>query len=258
MAFSNGYVFGFAAAICVVCSLAVSSVSLSLREKQEINKLRDERGSILGALGLPEDGRALDGPTIDKLWAERVEQRFLTPDGQVVDDADHAKFDKDGDGDLDGEDVDIAVEKARKAGKKPDVLSVFVRMDGKNPGAYAIPLSGNGLWGPLGGYLALDQSGKEIVGTTFFAPKETPGLGAEIQEPKFEDQWKGKKVFEGTSSAPVRVVKGEASTMCPDDLEHCVDGVSGATITCRGVDEMVTRAIDWYDGYLTKLRQGRS
>jgi len=258
MAFSNGYVFGFAAAVCVVCSLAVSGVSLSLRDKQDLNRLRDERASILGALGLPEDGRALDGPTIDKLWEDRVQQRFLTPDGKVVQPADSATYDQDGDGDLDDDDVDLAVKAARKAGDKPDVLSVFVRMDGKSPGAYAIPLTGNGLWGPLGGYLALDRSGKEIMGTTFFAPKETPGLGAEIQEPKFEDQWKGKKVVDQGKSAPVRVVKGEAANMCPDDLEHCVDGVSGATITCRGVDEMVSRAIDWYDGYLTELRQGRT
>lgn len=254
MAFSNGYVFGFAATICVVCSLAVSGVSLSLREKQEINRVRDEQASILGALGLPEDGSALQGPAIDKLWAERVEERFLTPDGKKAD----AALDQDGDGDLDKDDVTLAFKAARTEGRKPEVLSVYVRMDGKDPGAYAIPLTGNGLWGPLSGYIAIDRSGEEIVGTTFFAPKETPGLGAEIQEPKFEDQWKGKQVVEAGKSAPVRVVKGEAAAVCPDDLEHCVDGVSGATITCRGVDEMVTRTIDWYDGYLTALRNKRS
>jgi len=252
MAFGNGYIFGFATAVCVVCSLAVSGVSLSLREKQEINKERDKNGSILNALGLPEDGSDMDGPTIDKLWAERVEQRFVTPDGTPADDS----LDQDGDGDLDEADVDLAIEKARAADTTPDVLNVFVRMDGPDPGAYAIPLTGNGLWGPISGYLALDDKGREITGSTFFAPKETPGLGAEIQEPYWEDKWKGKKLVKGGESAPVRVVKGEAETVCPDNLEYCVDGVSGATITSRGVDEMVERAVRWYDPYLTKIRQG--
>jgi len=252
MAFSNGYIFGFAGAICVVCSLAVSGVSLSLRDKQELNRTRDEQGSILGALGLPDDGSVLDGPTIDKLWKERVEQRFIKPDGTPAD----ASLDQDGDGDLDADDVSKAVDAARKADTKPAVLSVYVRLDGKREEAYAIPLSGNGLWGPLGGYLALDAQGREVTGSTFFAPKETPGLGAEIQEPAFEDQWKGKKLVKGGKSAPVRVVKGQAANLCPDDIDYCVDGVSGATITSRGVDEMVARAVGWYDAYLTKIRKG--
>ena len=123
--------------------------------------------------------------------------------------------------------------------------------------AVAIPLGGTGLWGPLSGYLALDPTAKEVKGATFFAPKETPGLGAEIMETPFEAQWIGKDVIDGAGqTTTVKVVKGSAETLCPNDLEHCVDGVSGATITSRGVDEMVAKALRWYDPYLTGLRGG--
>jgi len=252
MAFSNGYIFGFAATVCVVCSLSVSGVSLSLRDMQELNKERDKNGSILGALGLPEDGSAMDGPTIDKLWKERVEQRFIKPDGSPAD----ASLDQDGDGDLDEDDVRLAVQAARSADKAPAVLNVFVRMDGGQASAYAIPLAGNGLWGPVSGYLALDKKGREVTGSTFFAPKETPGLGAEIVESYWEDKWKGKKLVKAGKSAPIRVVKGEAAVVCPDSIDYCVDGVSGATITSRGVDEMVERAVRWYDPFLSNIRKG--
>ena len=104
MAFSNGYTIGFAVAICVVCSLAVSTVSLGLRDQQKLNQERDRQKNILSALGLPDDGSELEGEAIDKLWAEKVKQRFIKPDGKKADEA----LDQDGDGDLDDKDLVIA------------------------------------------------------------------------------------------------------------------------------------------------------
>jgi len=245
MAFSNGYVFGFATVICVVCSVALSGVSLSLRDRQELNRERDLHKNILFALGLPEDGGQLDGPMIDELWEKRVQQRFFTPENKKA----GPELDQDGDGDLDQLDVDLA-RKGAEEGAKPAVLSVYVRIDGDDVGAIAVPLNGKGLWGPIGGYLALDPTASTVMGATFSAPKETPGLGAEITEPRFVEQWKGKKLKDGGGPAAIRVVKGEATNLCPDTLDQCVDGVSGATITSRGVDEMVATAVTYYDAYL--------
>jgi len=244
MAFSNGYVFGFATVVCVVCSVALSGVSLSLRDRQELNRERDLHKNILGALGLPEDGSELDGPKIDELWEKRVQQRFITPDNKKA----GKELDQDGDGDLDQDDVDIARKNAGDGA--PEVLSVYVRIDGDSVGAIAMPLNGKGLWGPISGYLALDPSASTVMGATFSAPKETPGLGAEIQEPKFVDQWTGKKLQKGSGPAPIRVVKGQSELLCPGNVDQCVDGVSGATITSRGVDEMVATAVQHYDAYL--------
>lgn len=252
--FSRGYVFGFAAVVCVVCSVAVSGVSMSLRDLQDLNKERDLRSSILSAVGLPESGDRLEGEAIDQLWNDRIEARFVTPDGSPA----TSSADQDGDGDVDQDDAALALEEVRgDATGVPEVLQVYVRVDDGQERAVAIPLHGVGLWGPLSGYLALDPKAQEIKGATFFAPKETPGLGAEIMETPFESKWVGKDVVDddGDTTA-VRVVKGQAEVVCADDVEHCVDGVSGATITCRGVDEMVVRALRWYDPYLSGLRGG--
>ena len=132
---------------------------------------------------------------------------------------------------------------------------MYVRKDGGNDAAYAVPANGMGLWGPISGYLALDPQVTTVTGVTFFAPKETPGLGAEITTDVFKDQFVGKKVVDNNGKPKsIRVVKGAAANLCPDDLDHCVDGVSGATITCRGVDDMIAQSLAWYDPYLSKLR----
>ena len=255
MAHSTGYVFGFSAVVCVVCSLAVASTSLGLRDLQDTNKRRDAQSSILGALGLPENGAPLEGEAIDRLWEQRVELVVVDREGLSVEGTEE---DRDADGDVDQDDVDIARGEAKGTDKPPEIVSVYQRTDSGSAGAYAIPVYGNGLWGPVSGFLAVGADGSSIIGATFFAPKETPGLGAEITEPKFIDQWKGKKIAANGQAEPIDVVKGSSKLLCADRLEHCVDGVSGATITSRGVDKMVEEAIDTiYAPYLARVRQGK-
>jgi Na+-transporting NADH:ubiquinone oxidoreductase subunit C len=252
VAFDTKYTILFATGICVVCSLALATVSMSLRDIQEDNRRRDVQSNILNALGVPEDGHALAGDEVDSLWASRVELRVVDASGKIVD----AK-DLNSDGVTDQSDVDLARADAKGSGETPDILSVYIRKDGERDGAYAIPVYGVGLWGPISGFIALDPQGREIRGVTFFAPKETPGLGAEITKDKFKAQWVGKKVTgNGGDLQTVRVVKGEAKVLCPNDLSHCVDGVSGATITSRGVDVMVEQALNFYDPYLKQIRGG--
>lgn len=252
MAFSTGYTFGFAAAICLVCSVGVSGAAVALKERQDLNKERDLRSSILGALKVFEPGQEPDGEQIDALWEERVEVVVITPDGKKVEDG--GQHDLDGDGDVDIDDVTLARQAAKGEGTPP-ILAVYRRLDDGKTGAIGIPVFGKGLWGPISGYLALDPQGREVVGTTFFAPKETPGLGAEIQEPSFEDQWVGKKVVNKGKTVPIRVAKGDAESLYPSEAEHWVDGVSGATITSRGVSDMVVEGMALYDPFLSRIRK---
>ena len=250
MAFSTGYTFGFAAVVCVVCSLSVATLSLSLKDMQDDNRRRDLQGNILGAVGIPEDGRKLTGDEIDTLYEERIEFRAVDASGKILD---AAAADKDGDGDVDPDDEKLALAAVKGTDEIPDLLGVYVRKDGKSEGAYAIPVNGKGLWGPISGYIALDPKAREVTGVTFFAPKETPGLGYEITTDKFKAQWVGEKVVDDSGAVKtITVYKGQ----CPggDADKHCVDGVSGATITSRGVDDMVAEALDWYDPYLKQLR----
>ncbi|MEZ4317503.1 MAG: NADH:ubiquinone reductase (Na(+)-transporting) subunit C [Myxococcota bacterium] len=265
MAFSNGYTVGFAFVVCVVCSTALAGVSMGLKETQDDNRRRDLYKNILAAVDLPAmeypggcDPKAdpscvgtrpsISGPEIDKLWAEKIALKAISPANGSELPAE--KADLDGNGVFDTEDLKIANDKVRKSGEAPEILGVFVRTD---TGAIAMPMVGKGLWGPISAYIAFDPNIETVTGTTFFAPKETPGLGAEIVNPPFMKQWLGKSVVENGATTPIRVRK---PAECDETANpHCVDGVSGATITSRGVDAMVAKSLALYEPYIQKVRK---
>lgn len=248
----TGYTFAFAGAICLVCSVALAGVSLSLKEMQDLNKKRDLQSNILMALGLTDEaGGALKGDAIDTTWQSSVELLVLDATGKPVD---AATADINGDGVTDQLDLNLALAEVKGTPDPARFQGVYLRKDGGKTLSVALPLNGQGLWGPISGYLALDAKGEKIKGTAFFAPKETPGLGAEIQADNFKQQWVGKKLSKGGAPTPVRVVKGKAADICSSDIDYCVDGVSGATITSDGVTDMVAKAVTNYDPYLKSLR----
>lgn len=249
--FSNVYILGFAGLICVVASVALAGTHAGLKDIQELNAKRDYQKDVLGALNLPEDGRTPTGPEIDQLWVDKIGMLAIDRQGAVVAGKTEA-------------DVDAERARAKSAKSEPELLAVFYRRDGgtaEEPqiGMYAIPVYGRGLWGPISGFLAIGSDATEVQSTVFFAPKETPGLGLEITADWFEDQWVGKRILDETGQlTPIRVVKGKAADQCKGDaLVHCVDGVSGATITSRGVTEMVDAGLQMYDPFIQKLRSGQ-
>lgn len=247
MAFSTGYTFGFAAVVCIVCSTALATASLALKDKQEANARRDVQKNILQALGLPEGGKEVWGDEIDALWGQKIALKAIDPaSGQ---DVPVATADQDGNGAFDSADLAILADKAKSTGKPPAVLGVFERTDTHT---IALPMHGKGLWGPISGYLALDAKGTDVQGVAFFAPKETPGLGYEIVNPPFKAQWVGKKVASGGQTKTIRVPKPSECDEGAD--QHCVDGVSGATLTSRGVDAMVADALREYEPFLKRVR----
>ena len=113
---------------------------------------------------------------------------------------------------------------------------------------YIIPLRGKGLWGPIWGYISLEDDLNTIYGASFDHKTETPGLGAEINKALFQDQFVGKKIFESGRFVSVSVVKGGASG------PYEVDGISGGTITSNGVDAMLKNGISFYLPYFDRIR----
>lgn len=137
--------------------------------------------------------------------------------------------------------------------------------DGKGlqPAGYIIPISGFGLWGPIYGYLALQPDAETVIGTTWVAPQETPGLGAEIQFPNWQSEFPGKKIFRESpdgainmESAPlgITVVKGKVSDLygTTPRAQSSVDGVSGATLTGDGVTAAYSDSLSPYRAFLIK------
>ena len=172
--------------------------------------------------------------------------RFRLQTGQKID---ASKADLDGNGTFDNADLKVANEKVKGTENPPELLGLFVRKDN---GTVAVPMTGKGLWGPISAYVAFDPKLETIQGATFFAPKETPGLGAEITNPPFEGSFVGKTITEGGSTVPVRVPKPSECDEASD--KHCVDGVSGATITSRGVDAMFASTLSLYEPYIKTVR----
>lgn len=240
MAFSNGYTIGFAAGICLVCSLAVASAAQGLKPMQDLNKKRDVQANILKSVGLPEDGGMASGEQVDALYADRIKvEVFDLASGKVK-------------GDLTEADYEAEKLAAKAQGREPELGAVFKRVDGGKVVSYSFPMDGKGLWGPISGYVAVGSDGDTVSGATFFAPKETPGLGYEITSAGFTSQWPGKKLYEGGKLSPVDVTKAGACNTAEN--VHCVDGVSGATITTRGVDAMVESSFNHYQPYLASIR----
>ncbi len=144
-------------------------------------------------------------------------------------------------------DIDLKKELDKiKTGKTDEQLfPLFIcKKEGKT--FYIVPVRGKGLWGPIWGYISLEADMNTVYGASFAHKSETPGLGAEIETEKFQQQFVGKKIFDESGDfVSVTVIKGGAS---PDDM-HGVDAISGATITSKGVSEMFKRTLSNYIPY---------
>jgi len=236
---SNAYTFGFALVICLVCSLMVSSLAQGLKPAQDLNKEIDRKTNVLKSLGLPEDStKVYTKDEIQKVYSEKVLEVVLDPKGKVIKD-------------LKPEQV-----KESDSGKFP----VFVRKDGKESVAYAIPTSGKGLWSTIRGYIALTPDGNTVKGITFYEHGETPGLGGECEKDWFTSNWAGKKTRDKSGKlVSITVVKGQVDKVVsdPEQKTHSVDGISGATITSRGISDFVKTDLKNYEIFFTNVGQGK-
>jgi Na+-transporting NADH:ubiquinone oxidoreductase subunit C len=224
----------FAIIVCLSCSIFVSGAALGLRDRQEANKALDMRRNILKSVGLLDE--SVTREQIGPLFEERMRGSVLTPDGRVVENRTP-------------EDVDPE--------KEPELLFLYERIENEETVAYTFPISGKGLWSTLYGYFALEADLVTVRGITFYQHGETPGLGGEIEKPWFQSNFVGKKILDATGALrSVTVVKGAAKNKYPDELEHYVDGISGATITADAVTVLLKADLERYEPYFAKLRGG--
>ncbi len=144
-------------------------------------------------------------------------------------------------------DIDLAKEVKKEADAQ--VLPLFIsEVDGKT--MYIIPLRGKGLWGPIWGFISLEDDLNTVFGAVFDHKGETPGLGAEINRPMFQDPFAGKSIFNGEEFKSIKVIKGGAG----EDNMHGVDGISGGTITSDGVTDMLLERLTMYLPYFNKRK----
>ncbi len=128
---------------------------------------------------------------------------------------------------------------------------------------YVVPIYGKGLWSTLYGFIAIDADGKTIRGITFYEHKETPGLGGEVDNADWKAKWGNpelpKYAYDDEGHVAIRVMKGSINPS-DDDAKYKIDGLSGATITSRGVTNLVQYWLgdDGFGPYLKKQTAGAS
>lgn len=231
---SNSYTILYAVGLVLVVGLALSAVYQTLRPAQQENIDDDTRSQILKAALLT----APEGVPMSDFFAEHVKKSYIVNyNGAIVDKNADAAFD--------------ATLHMSQESKKPEnerKLPVFECSTEKGL-KYILPVYGQGLWGPIWGYVAFDADGETIYGAYFAHQGETPGLGAEIEKPQFSDQFRNKKIFNNNTFEPIMVVKvGKEPTG-----KEWVHSVSGATITSSGVQTMLDKSLRPYEKFLENL-----
>lgn len=223
---SNAYTFIFAIVLVVIVATLLAFVSESTKEKRANNVKLEKMQNILSTIGI-DVSREESG----EVFTDYVKQELsLKEDGST--DADVKAFE-----------IDLKNE-TKKSNSEQRYPIYIAEKEGKK--YYVIPLFGAGLWDAVWGYISLADDKNTIVGASFDHKGETPGLGAEINQSWFEDQFIGKKIMEGSDFVSVKVIKGGT----PADNFHGVDGISGGTITSDGVSDMIEERLKNYLPYL--------
>lgn len=231
------YTFTFAIIVCVVSGVLLSAVSEGLRAQRELNEEFDVKKNILKAVALKDPlAPKMKGPEVLKVYESKIEEHVIDKDGNVVE----------------GKTPSQLTEKDK------DLFSLYIYKEDGQVIAYAFPVVGQGLWSTLYGYLAVESDATTIRGVTFYKHGETPGLGGEIEKEWFQNNFKGKTIYSVKEHklTPTVVVKGKAAdVVSKDELSYHVDGITAATLTGKGVTDLMARWVAVYDAYLSKLRK---
>jgi Na+-transporting NADH:ubiquinone oxidoreductase subunit C len=232
------YTLGFALVTCVICSIIVSTSAVSLKERQEANKLMDLRKNVLEAAGLRQPGEKLTKERVTELFASKVVAKVVDlRAAEYTEDVDPETYSQAVAAKDPAQSREAPVNKS-KVKRIPHYAVIYQILDQNGQVDMVIlPIEGYGLWSTLYGFLALDADGTTIRGITYYQHAETPGLGGEVDNPRWKGLWKGRKAFSESGDVAIRVIKGPAGSPVQDP--HQVDGLSGATITGRGITEML-------------------
>ncbi len=224
---SNIYTFIFAIVMVVIIAAGLAFTATTLKPIQAENIKKEKMQNIISTIGVVASRD--ESAQLFKKYIKK--QLVLKSDGSVDDQVDAFTLDLKKELHKPADQQRYPIYLAEKEGKK----------------YYIIPLFGSGLWDDIWGYIALDSDKNTIVGASFDHKGETPGLGAEINQSWFEDEFKGKKIFnEKGDFVSVKAIKGGAK---PDDL-HGVDAISGGTLTSDGLSRMIEERLKHYVPYL--------
>lgn len=241
-----------ALALCLVCAVLVSIATVALRPLQNYNKALDMKKNILDVAGLLTDDTDIDQAFKDRIEAKIVDLKTgAYVDGMNVDEYDQRKAAKDpAQSELIPVEKDVANIRFKAKNAK-----VFLVKNGDQLQSIILPVNGYGLWSTMYGFMALDADGQTVQSINLYDQGETPGLGGEVVNPNWRALWKGKKVYSENGQVALGLVKGTVDTSRSDAV-YKVDGLAGATLTSRGVSNLVQywMGAEGFAPYLNKIK----
>lgn len=231
----NIYTFVFAFIVCAVCSFTLAAVSEGLRAKRELNETLDIKKNILKVVDLKQPlSPRLTPAAVLEIYNEKIEEVVINESGSIVE------------------------------GKKPEDIQegeklypLYIYKEEGPVMAYCFPIQGKGLWSTLYGYFCLQPDAVTVRGITFYKHGETPGLGAEIEKEWFQNNFKGKKIWDVNEKKlmSTTLVKGKVEDkISKEQRQFYVDGISGATMTSKGVTSLIEKGLNRYETFLRKIR----
>ena len=238
-----------ATALCFVCSMVVSFAAVNLKSIQEVNKAIDKQKNILQVAGVYHEG--ID---VNKTFSSFQPLVVDINSGKFTDKFDPSIFDdkKAAQDPL----LSVSLENdPASIGRRTNYATIYLlKKDDGSLDKVILPIHGYGLWSTLYGFIALEDNLNDIFGLQFYQHAETPGLGAEVDNPKWKAQWKGKKLNNENGELMIQVAKTQKYK------DHHIDALAGATLTSNGVDNLVKfwMGKDGFQKFLNNLKNGEA
>jgi len=238
--FSTNYIIRFVVILTTTVALILSLMSTGLKEVHDRNEAVYSKKAVLSALAtkLDVDFKKITDPQVEEIFAKQIQQNVFDASGKdlSVDQVETLGY-------KGGKAEHVNMGKERKKDDVDQIHPMYTYTDAKGKKSYVVAVRGKGLWDEIWANVALDEDKNTVSGISFDHKAETPGLGAEIKDNvDFGKQFIGKKIFDDKGNyKSIKVMKAGAK-----DEYFEVDGISGATLTCDGVTEMMVRGMAYY------------
>ena len=229
---SNKYTFIYAIVMVVVVATVLTLIAVTLQPRQKKNVELEKKKNILSALNIESTTDDVE----QKYDKYIIENYAINTQGDKLEDADA---------------FNVVLKKELKKPEGEQIWPVYVAKTDKDGLKYIFPLYGKGLWGPIWGYIALNEDLNTVYGVNFDHKSETPGLGAEINTKEFQSQFVDKQIFNADHEfVSISVIK----TGTQGNI-HAVDAISGGTITSTGLSDMIKTCLSAYLNYIEKNKK---
>jgi Na+-transporting NADH:ubiquinone oxidoreductase subunit C len=219
----------FSAVLCLVVSLLLTFAATGLKPYQERNIALDKKKNVLKAVGLIVPGQEMSEDGIVELFETKIKPYWVDRYGKIITESE----------------------------KTAEDLPIYLFMDSGGIHSYILPINARGLWGQIQGYLALKNDGATISGFTVYKHSETPGLGGEIEQRWFQENFVGKKIVNREGGfISISIAKGAVKEKYPEEKwPNYVDGISGATLTGKYLSESLKDILSVYEPVSIKFRR---